>query len=306
MSMWIISRGVVLLILLMLGISFKFGISGLLHQVITTIADRIRDKDTSQSKQNLQSSSMTFIHKTLIIPSVLDSCFNSFTVCEVKRIQTHGNTTMVSVQVKTQKIQAGVQVQDQEYSEDIFSFGSAFKDFIMLYLYLIGTFKDTEDPSWSTSFKTRSTQKTSLALEALWKTIFVLYLYLIETLRSKLEYKFQDKEYSEDIFSSGSALEDFICVVFVPDRNIDFREEQWAVLSRKKECKDQQIRRIHQLDTTYQPFHSEQRIDLYSAVGEWFKKDCIGSVTTWEDLVEKFIQKFYQPSDDNEEIEVEE
>ncbi|GJW64871.1 hypothetical protein Tco_0116755 [Tanacetum coccineum] len=66
--------------------SFKFGISGLLHQVITTIADRIRDKDTSQSKQNLQSSSMTFIHKTLIIPSVLDSCFNSFTVCEVKRV----------------------------------------------------------------------------------------------------------------------------------------------------------------------------------------------------------------------------
>ncbi|GJT33248.1 hypothetical protein Tco_0923667 [Tanacetum coccineum] len=66
-------------------ICFKFGISGLLHQVATTIADRIRDKDTSQSKQNLQSSSMTFIHKTLIIPSVLDSCFNSFTVCEVKR-----------------------------------------------------------------------------------------------------------------------------------------------------------------------------------------------------------------------------
>ncbi|GJR33238.1 hypothetical protein Tco_1109470 [Tanacetum coccineum] len=68
--------------------SFKFGISGLLHQVITTIADKIRDKDTSQSKQNLQSSSMTFIHKTLIIPSVLDSCFNSFTVCEVKRFTT--------------------------------------------------------------------------------------------------------------------------------------------------------------------------------------------------------------------------
>ncbi|GJY35016.1 putative reverse transcriptase domain-containing protein [Tanacetum coccineum] len=43
------------------------------------------------------------------------------------------------------------------------------------------TSKDTEDPSWSTSFKTRSTQKTSLALE------------------------------------------DFICVVFVPDRNIDCR-----------------------------------------------------------------------------------
>ncbi|GKA46130.1 hypothetical protein Tco_0738926, partial [Tanacetum coccineum] len=43
------------------------------------------------------------------------------------------------------------------------------------------TSKDTEDPSWSTSFKTRSTQKTSSALEALWKTLFVLYLYLIGT-----------------------------------------------------------------------------------------------------------------------------
>ncbi|GKA11724.1 hypothetical protein Tco_0691270, partial [Tanacetum coccineum] len=38
--------------------------------------------------------------------------------------------------------------------------------------------------------------------------------------KSKLEYKFQDKENSEDIFSFGSALEDFISVVFVPDRNI--------------------------------------------------------------------------------------
>ncbi|GKB47905.1 reverse transcriptase domain-containing protein, partial [Tanacetum coccineum] len=37
---------------------------------------------------------------------------------------------------------------------------------------------------------------------------------------SKLEYKFQDQENSEDIFSFGSALKDFICVVFVPDRNI--------------------------------------------------------------------------------------
>ncbi|GJW83280.1 hypothetical protein Tco_0156425, partial [Tanacetum coccineum] len=36
---------------------------------------------------------------------------------------------------------------------------------------------------------------------------------------------------------------------------------------------------------------------------EWFKKDCIGSVTTWENLVEKFIQKFCQLSNDNEEME---
>ncbi|GJX58927.1 hypothetical protein Tco_0290317 [Tanacetum coccineum] len=38
--------------------------------------------------------------------------------------------------------------------------------------------------------------------------------------RSKLEYKFQDQENSEDISSFGSALEDFICDVFVLDRNI--------------------------------------------------------------------------------------
>nr|GEU49957.1 putative reverse transcriptase domain-containing protein [Tanacetum cinerariifolium] len=63
---------------------------------------------------------------------------------------------------------------------------------------------------------------------------------------------------------------------------------------------------IHRLDTAYRPFHSERRIDLCSATGEWFKKDCIGSVTTWEDMVEKFIKIFYQLFDDNEEIEAEE
>ncbi|GJY66489.1 hypothetical protein Tco_0468727 [Tanacetum coccineum] len=39
-----------------------------------------------------------------------------------------------------------------------------------------------------------------------------------------MEYKFQDLVNSEDIFSFGSALEDFICVVFVPDRNIVTQE----------------------------------------------------------------------------------
>ncbi|GJU42955.1 hypothetical protein Tco_1200221 [Tanacetum coccineum] len=46
--------------------------------------------------------------------------------------------------------------------------------------------KDNEDPSWSTSFKTRRTQKTSSALEVLWKTLFVLYLYLIGTLSGRI------------------------------------------------------------------------------------------------------------------------
>ncbi|GJT92962.1 hypothetical protein Tco_1081807 [Tanacetum coccineum] len=47
-------------------------------------------------------------------------------------------------------------------------------------------------------------------------------------------------------------------------------------------------------------------ISLAGAASEWFKKDCIGSVTTWEDLVEKFIQKFYQLSYYNEEMEADE
>ncbi|GJY57492.1 hypothetical protein Tco_0456607, partial [Tanacetum coccineum] len=128
----------------------------------------------------------------------------------------------------------------------------------------------------------------------------------------------------------------------------------------------QLIRRIHQLDTTYRPFYSEQRIRLtmtkrndyisitrkncisndnegrmiernffeiqgaflvkirdntfngiigenevehinkFRAAREWFKKDCIDSITTWEDFVENFVQKFYQLFYDNEEIEAEE
>ncbi|GKA11197.1 hypothetical protein Tco_0690630 [Tanacetum coccineum] len=166
---------------------FKFGISGLLHQVITAIADRMRDNGTSQSKQNLQSSSTTFI-------TYKDLCLG-------------------------QELLEYMDVHDNDASES--SQPSWGKTFNPTHAYYNGscTSKDTEDPSWSTSFKTRRTRKTSSALEALWKTLFVLYLYLIGTL-SKLEYKFQDQENSEDIFSFGSALEDFICVVFVLNRNI--------------------------------------------------------------------------------------
>ncbi|GJS16158.1 hypothetical protein Tco_0410630 [Tanacetum coccineum] len=42
---------------------------------------------------------------------------------------------------------------------------------------------------------------------------------------------------------------------------------------------------------------------ISGAAYEWFKKDCIGSITTWDDLVGKFVQKCYQLSDHNEEIE---
>ncbi|GJS69936.1 hypothetical protein Tco_0702777 [Tanacetum coccineum] len=48
------------------------------------------------------------------------------------------------------------------------------------------------------------------------------------------------------------------------------------------------------------------QLEKTCAASEWFKNDCIGSVNTLEDLVEKFIQKFYQPSYDNKEIVAEE
>nr|GEV34775.1 reverse transcriptase domain-containing protein [Tanacetum cinerariifolium] len=47
---------------------------------------QFQDKGTSLSKQKSQGSSMTFMYKTLIIPSFLDSCFISSTVSEDKRV----------------------------------------------------------------------------------------------------------------------------------------------------------------------------------------------------------------------------
>ncbi|GKC16638.1 retrovirus-related pol polyprotein from transposon TNT 1-94, partial [Tanacetum coccineum] len=58
-------------------------------------------------------------------------------------------------------------------------------DYDETYALVARTSKDNEDPRWSTSFKPLRTQKTSSALEVLWKTLFVLYLYLIGTLTSK-------------------------------------------------------------------------------------------------------------------------
>ncbi|GJT94543.1 hypothetical protein Tco_1090061 [Tanacetum coccineum] len=57
---------------------------------------------------------------------------------------------------------------------------------------------------------------------------------------------------------------------------------------------------------TYDKVLSVFPISLAGAASEWFKKDCIGLVTTWENLIEKFSPKFYQLSDNNEEMEVDE
>ncbi|GJS33180.1 hypothetical protein Tco_0531562 [Tanacetum coccineum] len=47
-------------------------------------------------------------------------------------------------------------------------------------------------------------------------------------------------------------------------------------------------------------------ISLAGAASEWFTKKCIGSITTWDNMVEKFIMKFHHLSDHDEEEETKE
>ncbi|GJU48050.1 hypothetical protein Tco_1217605 [Tanacetum coccineum] len=46
-------------------------------------------------------------------------------------------------------------------------------------------------------------------------------------------------------------------------------------------------------------------ISLLGAASKWFTNECIGTISTWDDLVEKFIQKFYNLFDHDEEEEAE-
>ncbi|GJZ30029.1 hypothetical protein Tco_0575076 [Tanacetum coccineum] len=132
-----------------------------------------QDKGTSPSKQNSQSSSTTFIYKTLIIPSFLDSCFISSTVSEDKRAM-----LLSAIFEFLEDCSSYNKVSESAQDRDVGEVNPT-----RAYYNGSCTSKDTEDPSWSTSFKTRRTRKTSSALEALWKTLFVLYLYMIGTLQ---------------------------------------------------------------------------------------------------------------------------
>ncbi|GJW63902.1 hypothetical protein Tco_0115786 [Tanacetum coccineum] len=44
-------------------------------------------------------------------------------------------------------------------------------------------------------------------------------------------------------------------------------------------------------------------VSLVGAASEWFTKECIGSITTWDNMVEKFIMKFHHFSNHNEETD---
>ncbi|GJR99926.1 hypothetical protein Tco_0316435 [Tanacetum coccineum] len=43
-------------------------------------------------------------------------------------------------------------------------------------------------------------------------------------------------------------------------------------------------------------------ISLTGAASDWFKEECIGSITSWEDLAKKFFGKFYPPSRTNKDM----
>ncbi|GJX38536.1 hypothetical protein Tco_0251839 [Tanacetum coccineum] len=47
-------------------------------------------------------------------------------------------------------------------------------------------------------------------------------------------------------------------------------------------------------------------VSLAGAAYEWFAKECIGSITTWDNMVEKFILKFHHLSNHYDEEEIEE
>ncbi|GKF70407.1 hypothetical protein Tco_0203464, partial [Tanacetum coccineum] len=47
-------------------------------------------------------------------------------------------------------------------------------------------------------------------------------------------------------------------------------------------------------------------VSLAGATSEWFTKECLGSITTWDNMVKKFILKFHHLSDHDEEEETKE
>ncbi|GJZ26670.1 hypothetical protein Tco_0570923 [Tanacetum coccineum] len=45
-------------------------------------------------------------------------------------------------------------------------------------------------------------------------------------------------------------------------------------------------------------------ISLSSAASEWFTKECIGTISTWDDLIERFVLKFHDLCEHDKEEEI--
>ncbi|GKD68415.1 hypothetical protein Tco_1322505 [Tanacetum coccineum] len=57
------------------------------------------------------------------------------------------------------------------------------------------------------------------------------------------------------------------------------------------------------------PYHYPLILSLVGLAGtvhEWFTKECMGSIATWDSMVEKFILEFHHLSDHNNDEEIEE
>ncbi|GJW91498.1 hypothetical protein Tco_0169051, partial [Tanacetum coccineum] len=175
-------------------VSVKFGISSLLHHVVTTLVDRIRelleyidvhDNDASESSKP----SWGKIGEVGYSTSLSMVCVKC--VAYVRRIVAN------FLHVPRTDIQQDLMTRSSESAQDrnVGLGGSLFRNFTkkesmkktfqdmlhglgevnITHAYYNGSkSKDNEDLSWSTSLKTRITQKTSSTLEALWKTLFLM------------------------------------------------------------------------------------------------------------------------------------
>ncbi|GJV47540.1 hypothetical protein Tco_1437752 [Tanacetum coccineum] len=47
-------------------------------------------------------------------------------------------------------------------------------------------------------------------------------------------------------------------------------------------------------------------VSLTGAAHEWFTRECMGSITTWDNMIEKFIKKFHHLSDHNDDEDIKE
>ncbi|GJU18997.1 hypothetical protein Tco_1146963 [Tanacetum coccineum] len=197
MSMWIISRGVVLLIFLMLSISFKFGISSLLQRVVTAIADRIRRWGKIVS------------HKNVYIQDFIDFDATMFYLEWFVKYSANVRRTLADFSHAPLNEYSPSPNDKKQWSLVNFAKKESIKKAFQDMLHGLGevnpthayyndsrTSKDNEDPSCSTRFKTRRTQKTSSALEALLKTLYALLLYLLGILnftkKESMKKAFQD------------------------------------------------------------------------------------------------------------------
>ncbi|GJS68037.1 zinc finger, CCHC-type containing protein [Tanacetum coccineum] len=136
------------------------------------------------------------------------------------------------------------------------------------------TSKDNEDPNWSTSFKTRRTQKTSLALEVLWKTSFYADLesdalgwqYISGTLPDSREFeRIDNPEHLEEIHVTSAHLE----------------KKRTRMQLYTKSLEEIRIQTV-------------ETASRFLATVNWLERLPVGSISTWEDHTTRFLAQFFQ------------